>query len=49
MNITDIKGSGIFDLEENKVNMIDRNLPPWIDVKEALEEAEAPEVSEAQE
>ena len=38
MNITDIKGSGIFDLEENKVDTIGDNLPPWLEVEEALEE-----------
>ena len=47
--ITGVKGSGIFDLEENKVDMIDDNLPPWVEVEEALEEAEAPEGTSAQE
>ena len=43
MNITDIKGSRIFDLEENKVDIIHDYLPPWEEVEEVLEEAEAPE------
>ena len=47
--ITGIKGSGIFDLEENKVDAIDKNLPPWVEVEEALEEAEAPEGAEDKE
>ena len=37
-NITSIEGSRIFDLEEKKV---DGNLLPWVEVEEALEEAEA--------
>ena len=44
--IKDIEGSGIFDPEENKVDTIDDSLPPWLELEEALEEAEAPEGSE---
>ena len=47
--ITDTEGSGIFDLEENKVDTIGKNLPPWVEVEEALEGAEDMEVAEAQE
>ena len=47
-NITNIEGSGIFDLEENKVDIIDGNLPPWEEVEQDLEEAEAPEGAAAQ-
>ena len=47
--ISDTEGSGIFDLEGNKVNIIDDNLLPWEEVEEALEEAEAPEEAESQE
>ena len=42
-NITDIEGSGIFNLEGNTVDIIDDNIPPWEEVEEALEEADAPE------
>ena len=34
--ITEIEGSGIFELEENKVDTIDYNIPPWVEVEEAL-------------
>ena len=47
--ITGIKGSGIFDLEENKVDAIEKNLPPWVEVEETLEEAEAPKGTEDKE
>ena len=41
--MTNIEGLGIFDLEENKVDIIDDNLLPQEEVEEALEDAEAPE------
>ena len=48
-NITNIEGSEIFDLEENNIDNVDKNLPPWVEVEEALEEAEAPEEAKARE
>ena len=37
MKITGIEGSGICDLEEDKVDTINDNLPPWVEVDESLE------------
>ena len=47
--IADIEGSGIFDLEENKVNTINNNISQWVEEEEDLEEAEATEGAETQE
>ena len=47
--ITDTEATGIFDLEENNVDIIDKNLLPWEEVEKALKEAEAPEGPEYQE
>ena len=44
-----MEGSGIFDLEEKKVYMTDNNIPPCVEVEEALEGAEALERAETQE
>ena len=48
-NITNIEGLGVFEQEENKVNNIDNNLPPWVEVEGGLEDSEASEGAEAQE
>ena len=48
-NINGVEGSGIFYLEEKNIDTIDGNLPQWVEVDEALEEADAPEGARSQE
>ena len=47
--ITNIEGSGIFDLELNKVDTTDNNIPPRVEIEEDMEDVEALEEVKSQE